>query len=578
MFKEKRLLYKNPFHAGLVKFGNTTTSQPIDDGDLTYVDGVGFRFKQEGTISTFQTSSTGGASQALDNLASVEINESLISDTDSTDDLGSSSKFWANTYTDTLLLNTTASFSGALAGTAALTGILTVSGATTLTGNVSAGGDFDVSGALTVGSFAADGITAATTNADLTLDGNGTGGVDISSTGTGDINLGDDTVLATGKDFTMVLGTFTSTDGDVVLDEGKITVDTTADETSYIKRNQAATTGALFELEETNASADNETLLIDSNATGATESVIIDHEGTADCMTLTSLAAGASLIKATAEAATGTVYEAISAASSTVAMGIFTNGGTGATGWLGATGVGQVQIVNDGDLAHANASSLLIEYSGTGAATGLGTSLRIVDTGATATSYAAYISSASGKALNIASGVSLFETDVTIGVGSGTGADLICNGTTASKFIHWDESEDKLYIADDTTLGFGGAPGGSDGVTMLWKDANSALEIDAVNANEDVVIGTNVDTDLIWHGTSGVAMTCSATADTITLAAGVQLIVTGNTTSGDGLVIPNHATNTPNGSVNGSIFFEQDAKKLWIYNDDSSSWVGVVLA
>jgi hypothetical protein len=47
----------------------------------------------------------GGASTALDNLAAVAINESLISDTDSTDDLGSSLKYWANVYTDKIYLD-----------------------------------------------------------------------------------------------------------------------------------------------------------------------------------------------------------------------------------------------------------------------------------------------------------------------------------------------------------------------------------------------------------------------------------------------------------------------------------------
>lgn len=49
-----------------------------------------------------QTLGGSGASTALDNLASVAINTSLISDTDSTDDLGSSSKYWANGYIDNL--------------------------------------------------------------------------------------------------------------------------------------------------------------------------------------------------------------------------------------------------------------------------------------------------------------------------------------------------------------------------------------------------------------------------------------------------------------------------------------------
>jgi hypothetical protein len=45
---------------------------------------------------------TGKASLALDNLASVAINTSLISDTDSTDDLGSLAKKWANIYGDAI--------------------------------------------------------------------------------------------------------------------------------------------------------------------------------------------------------------------------------------------------------------------------------------------------------------------------------------------------------------------------------------------------------------------------------------------------------------------------------------------
>ena len=42
------------------------------------------------------------ANQALSNLSSVAINTSLVSDTDSTDDLGSTTKQWANVYTDRL--------------------------------------------------------------------------------------------------------------------------------------------------------------------------------------------------------------------------------------------------------------------------------------------------------------------------------------------------------------------------------------------------------------------------------------------------------------------------------------------
>lgn len=53
-----------------------------------------------GFTNTKDTTDDIGANAALSNLASVAINTSLISDTDSTDDLGSTSKQWANLYVD----------------------------------------------------------------------------------------------------------------------------------------------------------------------------------------------------------------------------------------------------------------------------------------------------------------------------------------------------------------------------------------------------------------------------------------------------------------------------------------------
>lgn len=52
------------------------------------------------------------ATKALNNLASVAINTSLISDTDSTDNLGSSTIYWANAYIDDVTLNTYSKISG----------------------------------------------------------------------------------------------------------------------------------------------------------------------------------------------------------------------------------------------------------------------------------------------------------------------------------------------------------------------------------------------------------------------------------------------------------------------------------
>lgn len=375
---------------------------------------------------------------------------------------------------------------------------------------------------------------------------------------------------------TITAGDIQITAGDINLDDGILSVDNDADEGNNITRNfNGAGTAAVLTVQSAHASGTNNALFIDQDGTGAAPAMLIDSEGTADTLTIQSLAAGASLIKATGEAVTGTILESISAASATVSAATFTDTGTGATGWLGADGVGQVQITCDGDLAHANASCLLIEYSGGGAATGLGTSLRITDTGTTATSWAAYISAGTGEALFVDSGTVRFDEQLQLGAADGTGADLIAYGATVGDILQWDESADTLFVGGTATLEIGGIAGATDGVTFNFDGAT--LDIDAVTANDDINFGSNVDTDVIFT-TAGSSATIDHGDNTITLAADMQLIVTGNTTSGNGLVIPNHASNTPNGSVGGSIFFEQDAKKLWIYDANSAGWVGVTLA
>ncbi len=67
--------------------------------------------------SVLGTTSASSAARTLENLATTTlINSSLVSDTDSTDDLGTSSVFWANGYIDKLYLRSNASIaSGASA-------------------------------------------------------------------------------------------------------------------------------------------------------------------------------------------------------------------------------------------------------------------------------------------------------------------------------------------------------------------------------------------------------------------------------------------------------------------------------
>lgn len=71
---------------------------------------------------------TAGASRALDNLASVAINTSLLPNVTATIDLGSSSKYWSNIYVGKIYLNATATLDGSTGGRVALTGNFQASG------------------------------------------------------------------------------------------------------------------------------------------------------------------------------------------------------------------------------------------------------------------------------------------------------------------------------------------------------------------------------------------------------------------------------------------------------------------
>lgn len=84
-----------------------TAYQPLDT-QLTSLAGLSYtgnalkvvRVNAGETDFELATISAGGATTALDNLASVAINTSLVSDTDSTDNLGSTTIAWANVYAD----------------------------------------------------------------------------------------------------------------------------------------------------------------------------------------------------------------------------------------------------------------------------------------------------------------------------------------------------------------------------------------------------------------------------------------------------------------------------------------------
>lgn len=543
-------------------------------------------------------SASGGATTALDNLASVAINTSLISDTDNTDDLGSAAKEWKDLYIDgvgyidtvqtDLIQEDTAGNGVSIDGvtlkdggvtfTAGITGTsATLSSTLDVTGNVTMSGDLTVSGTITGTSIAQDSLTASTTNGALSLDGNGTGGVDINTTGTGTITLGANVSVSASKTVTLTggagsdaliltAGHLQMTNGDIDVDEGKIEVDTTTDETSYIKRNQAATTGPVFEVEETNSAADNAVLLIDQNATAAASyGLEIDSEGGTGIHFAAMVAAGDGILFDVADSYTGQLI-------------------VGDLGpWLGTSGEGAIELKTDAAATIPAGTLLRLDQNGTGQhSSAIAGSCIFVDDQAAApgagTSYAVYINAANIAALHVDSGAVQLDGTLTVGVDD-TGADVKFFGATTNKFMVWDESADDLILADGVALQLGGDESTADGFKLEF-DGTATLALDALTANDSFTIGANTATDVSLQGlTAGADVNWDASANKLTVTAGATLVVAG-ATSGDGttgLEIPYHATATPSGAPGtGSIFFEVDANKLWVYN--GTTWVGATLS
>jgi hypothetical protein len=103
------------------------------------------------------------------------------------------------------------------------------------------------------------------------------------------------------------------------------------------------------------------------------------------------------------------------------------------------------------------------------------------------------------------------------------------------------------------------------------------IKVDVGTANRTVIFGGTTSTDVTFT-TAASSIKVDASADNLTFAAGSYAVFTGSGT-GKGLVIPSHASASPNAqdvAGAGNIFFEVDAKKLWVY--DGTTWVGTVLA
>lgn len=207
--------------------------------------------------------------------------------------------------------------------------------------------------------------------------------------------------------------------GNLQLDNGKFEVDTTQDIGSYVKRNNAVGTGAVFEVEQTHATG-GIAITVDQNATGDVDAVSIENAGTGFAVTTTAAAAG------------GRGYEFISATSGT-SSGFLADGSTGGASWIGAAGTGLIQAQSDGALANVAASLLYLAYSGdAGGANQTGSCINVVETGAAsgALSFAVGVNSASNNGMAITVG-GVTKTNLTLyGATNQTASVLIADGTT----------------------------------------------------------------------------------------------------------------------------------------------------
>jgi hypothetical protein len=140
------------------------------------------------------------------------------------------------------------------------------------------------------------------------------------------------------------------------------------------------------------------------DTSGNSDTAQIAHSGTGDGLQIT------------CSTATAVAENLVAAASQTTSV-LKVDGATGS--WIGATGVGMVNLTNDGALAHTAASLLYINNTGVPQNDSRGSSLRIVDTGNAAAGtagYAAYISAtdATVEALYVDDGDVLVDEDMIV--------------------------------------------------------------------------------------------------------------------------------------------------------------------
>lgn len=233
--------------------------------------------------------------------------------------------------------------------------------------------------------------------------------------------------------FTATLGHVQITNGDIDMDEGKIEVDSTADETSYVNRNLTAATTPVFQVQQTHTGATGPALQVHQHATGNAIALDILTEGDYAAI---NLAAGATR--------TGPLINCVMANQLTE-RALYVTGA-----WTGTSTYGAIDVNSSGIMAAdaalvklqsnaANtAASFLLDVRSTGNCAGstLGICEHIVETGTAAgTSYVSYITSTANRPLGVYATATATPASRIFGIQAQTTSLLEIYGETGTGWV-----------------------------------------------------------------------------------------------------------------------------------------------
>jgi len=337
------------------------------------------------------------------------------------------------------------------------------------------------------------------------------------ASGTDALTLTAGDVTLTSGHLNLTSGNIAMTDGNVALSEGKIEVDTTTDETSYVKRNKTGATNAVVEIEATHTGDTGSALLIDHNGTGNAIALEITHDGDYAAIDISAGAArtGNVINIAMANQLAETAIDITGAATGTAGEGIVHIDITGALAG------NAIRIDQATGASLATGQLLYVLSAGDQAAATNGICAYFEDTGAAqATSYTVYISSTNNEALYVDSGDVKIDDNLTVG-----GTVGITGVTTASGAIDVtiaDTGNDVAFTVNqnDTTNNPDAASianTGTGDALFLNQDGNGiTVSIDSEATSVDIF---DVDADQLATG-----IVFDVTADALTSGGILNLV------------------------------------------------------